>query len=90
MFLIDDLALAPARLLLWIAEQVHDAMTSELQALRAEIIAELERLNVSLEAGEVSEEAFAECERALLDRLDQVETQIQFVSGDAAEVHESD
>ncbi len=77
MLLIDDLALGPAKLLLWIARQVHDAMTGELEALRQESIAELERLNAGLEAGEISEDEFAGRERVLLDRLDHIQAQIQ-------------
>lgn len=88
MFLIDDLALAPARLLLWVAKQVHEAMNGELQALREETIAELERLNVSLEKGQISEQAFSEREQALLDRLDQIERQMQGASGDADDASE--
>lgn len=80
MFLIDDLALGPAKLLLWIARQVHDAMTVELEGLRQETITELERLNVSLEAAEISEDEFARRESLLLDRLDHIQAQIQGAS----------
>jgi hypothetical protein len=77
MFLIDDLVLGPAKFLLWIARQVDEAMTGECDAMRQEIIAELERLNATLEAGKISEDEFANRENILLDQLDHLEAQIQ-------------
>jgi hypothetical protein len=80
MFLIDDLVLGPAKFLLWIARQVDEAMTGECDAMRQEIIAELERLNATLEAGKISEDEFANRENILLDQLDHLEAQIQGAS----------
>jgi hypothetical protein len=77
MFLIDDLVLGPAKFLLWIARQVDEAMTGECEAMRQEIIVELEHLNVSLEAGKISEDEFAGRENILLDQLDHLDAQIQ-------------
>ena len=59
----------PMRGALWVAGQVHDAATAELNdpaAIRA-ALTELER---RLEAGEIDEETYEAEEEALLDRLD--------------------
>ena len=76
MFLIDDLVLSPAKFVLWIFRQVHDAAKEELGNEKQHITAELSRLHGLLEGGKISEEEFDQREQALLDRLDAVEEQI--------------
>jgi hypothetical protein len=75
MFLVDDLVLSPAKFVLWIFRQVHDAAKEELSGERQRITAELSQLHAMLEGGRLSEDEFDALERVLLDRLDALEEQ---------------
>ena len=72
MFLIDDLLLAPFRGLLWVAEQVHDAVQEERAGEADAITEELRQLYLMLERGQISEAQFDGREQQLLDRLDAI------------------
>jgi hypothetical protein len=77
MFLVDDIALAPAKFVLWIVRQVHEAAKEELNGERQRLTAQLGQLHGLLESGRVSEEEFDRRERVLLDRLDALEEQLE-------------
>jgi hypothetical protein len=81
MFLIDDLAVAPARFVLWIVRQVNEAAKEELSGERQRLTAELGQLHAMLESGRLSEDEFDVRERIVLDRLDAVE---EHLAGDGA------
>ena len=75
MFLIDDLMLSPAKFVLWIFRQVHDAAKEELSGEKQRLTAELSQLHAMLESGRLSEDEFDALERVILDRLDALEEQ---------------
>jgi hypothetical protein len=75
MFIIDDLMLSPAKFVLWIVRQVHDAAKEELSGERQRLTAELGQLHAMLEGGRLSEDEFDALERVVLDRLDALEEQ---------------
>ncbi len=81
MFLIDDLVVGPAKFVLWIVRQVHEAAREELGGERQRLTAELSQLHAMLETGRLSEDEFDARERIVLDRLDAIEDQL----GDRAE-----
>lgn len=85
MFLLDDLVLGPAKFVLWIFRQVHDAAKEELGNEKQHLTAELSRLHGLLEGGKISEEEFDRREQTLLDRLDALEEQIAADGQDARE-----
>ena len=73
MLIVDDILLFPARSILWIFREVYNAAQQEV-ASEAELIkTELRELYMMLETGRISEEEFDTREKALLDRLDQLE-----------------
>jgi Gas vesicle protein G len=76
MFLIDDLAIAPARFVLWIVRQVHEAAKEEMSGEKQRLTGELGQLHAMLESGRLSEEEFDVRERIVLDRLDALEEQL--------------
>lgn len=73
MLLIDDLILAPGRFVLWIANQVNEAVGQELDQEGERLTAELCELHRRLESGALNEEEFDARESELLDRLDELE-----------------
>jgi hypothetical protein len=76
MFLVDDLAIAPAKFVLWIVRQVHEAAKEELGGERQRLSAELSLLHSMLESGRLSEDEFDVREKIVLDRLDAIEEQL--------------
>lgn len=73
MLLIDDILLFPVRSILWIFREVHNAAQQEVASEGELIKTELRELYMMLETGRISEEEFDTREKALLDRLDQLE-----------------
>ena len=73
MLLIDDLLLAPFRGLLWVAEQVHDAVQAERAGETDAITEELRQLYLLFERGQITEAQFDAREQQLLDRLDAIQ-----------------
>lgn len=72
MLLIDDLLASPFKFVLWVMEQVHDAAQQEIREEAERIPLELAELYRMLEAGQISENQFDKRERALLNRLDEL------------------
>jgi len=70
MFIIDDLLLAPVKMSIKIAEQIRDMAENELYG-EDKIKEELLRLQLMLESGEITEEAYKEAELALMKRLEE-------------------
>jgi len=70
MFIIDDLLLSPVKMLVNIAEQIRDIAENELYG-EDKIKEELLRLQLMLEAGEITEEAYKEAELTLMKRLEE-------------------
>ncbi len=73
MLLLDDLIASPFKFVLWVMEQVHDAAQQEMREETERIPLELAELYRMLEAGQISEDEFDRRERALLDRLEQLD-----------------
>jgi hypothetical protein len=74
LFLIDNILLAPARGLLRVFREIHEAAQQE-YANEAEAIREqLAALYRMLEAGQIAEQDFDAAEGPLLDRLDALES----------------
>ena len=76
MGLLSDLLLfpitGPARGLLFIAEQIRDQVDEERRGRSGDIEDELMSLAIRYELGELTEQAYAEQESALLERLNEV------------------
>ena len=70
MFLIDSILLAPLHGVLWVAEQLHDAVSQEQERREDELKARLRELYLRLEAGQLDEREFEAREAELLDQLD--------------------
>ena len=73
MFLIDDILLAPAKGLLWVFREIHDAAQQELAGESETITAALSELYMRLETGQITEAQFDAQETTLLDRLDRLQ-----------------
>ena len=73
MLLIDDILLFPARSILWIFREVHNAALQDRASEAERITARLSDLYMMLETGKISEAEFETGEKELLDRLDQIE-----------------
>ena len=75
MFLIDDILLAPAKGVLWVFEEIHDAAQQELAGESETITAALSELYMRLETGQITEMEFDAQETVLLDRLDRLQVE---------------
>ncbi len=75
MFLIDDLLMSPAKGLLWVFKEIHDAAQQEMAGEGEAITAALSELYQKLESGRLTEAEFDAQEKVLLDRLDRLQAQ---------------
>lgn len=75
MFLIDDLLLTPAKGVLWVFKEIHDAAQLELAGEGEAVTAALSELYQNLESGQLTEAQFDAREKVLLDRLDRLQVQ---------------
>lgn len=73
MLIIDDILLFPARSILWIFREVHNAALQDRASEAERITTRLSDLYMMLETGKISEAEFEAREKELLDRLDQIE-----------------
>ena len=73
MFLVDDILLSPARGVLFIAREIHQAAQQHSEDEAQAIRTQLRDLYLMLEAKKISEADFAAREGELLDRLDALE-----------------
>ena len=75
MLLVDDILLFPARGILWIVRTVNQAAEEEIAGEADTIKAELRDLYMMLETGKISEDEYDAREKALLDRLDNAQSE---------------
>lgn len=75
MFLIDDILLAPAKGVLWVFQEIHDAAQQELAGESEAITATLSELYMRLETEQITEAEFDVQEKVLLDRLDRLQAE---------------
>ena len=75
MLIVDDILLFPARSILWIFHEIHNASQEELAHESESITAELSELYMMLETGRITESEFETQEKELLDRLDKLQDQ---------------
>jgi hypothetical protein len=75
MFLVDDILLSPAKGLLWVFREIHDAAQQELAGESEAITASLSELYMRLETEQITEAEFDAQEKVLLDRLDRLQTE---------------
>jgi BMFP domain-containing protein YqiC len=75
MFLVDDILLSPAKGLLWVFQEIHDAAQQELAGESEAITATLSELYMRLEIGQITEVEFDAQEKVLLDRLDRLQAE---------------
>lgn len=75
MIVLDTILTAPFSGLLWIFQEIHNAVEQETAGRAEAITAQLQQLYAALEKGEISDEEFDEREAVLLDRLDEIEDQ---------------
>ncbi|QXP83338.1 gas vesicle protein GvpG [Methylococcus sp. Mc7] len=75
MLVVDNLAFAPVRGLMWVFREVQKAAEQALRDEYETITSELGRLHLMLERQEISEQEFDRREKQLLDRMDELEEQ---------------
>ena len=73
MFILDDILLFPARSILWIFRELHNTVQKEIESESEAITTQLSELYMELETGKITEAEFDQSEKALLDRLDEIE-----------------
>ena len=73
MLLIDDILLSPFRGILWIFREIHNTAREELDNEPESIAQQLRNLYMQLETNAISEQEFEQHEKALLDRLEEIE-----------------
>ncbi len=84
MMMIDDILVFPFKSLLMVFREIHNAAIQELEQEGERIRLELGQLYISLETGGIDEATFDECERDLLDRLDELEARQAVSEEDAS------
>jgi len=82
MFLLDKLLTAP---LLWIAQEINEAVQKEKAGESEAITQSLSELYMRLETAKITEEEFETEEKQLLDRLDAIELRNQDVDAESNE-----
>lgn len=73
MFLVDDILLFPAKSLIWIFREIHNAALQEAAQESDAITSQLSELYMMLETGKITEAEFDAQEKVLLDRLDEIQ-----------------
>jgi ABC-type Zn2+ transport system substrate-binding protein/surface adhesin len=71
MLLIDDLFLAPVKLVVWLGNKINDVVEKELSD-EGKIKEQLMQLQMSFEMDEISEEEYNRQEKELLARLEAI------------------
>lgn len=72
MLVVDDILFFPAKSLMWIFRQIHEAVQEELKNEVDSITDQLRELYMMVETGRISEEEFEAQEEALLDLLETI------------------
>ena len=73
MFIVDDVLFFPAKSLLWIFRELHNAVQQEKVSESESLTAELSELYMMLETGRITEAEFDRREEEILDRLDEIQ-----------------
>jgi hypothetical protein len=73
--LVDDILLFPAKSLIWLFREIHNAALQEAAQESENITSQLSELYMMLETGKITEEEFDSRERILLDRLDEIQNE---------------
>ena len=81
MFLLDDILLSPLHGIFWVVRKVHDAAQQERDSEKETVTAQLTELYMRLETRQITEEEFNAQEKALLDRLDQIDKRDRDTAG---------
>jgi len=89
MFLVDDILFSPVKGINWIFKKIHELAEEELSGEADRIRDNLTELYMQLETGEITEEEFEEQEAVLLDRLDALDEEDNFI-GDADDDDDDD
>lgn len=71
-FILDDIVLAPFKLVKWIGEKIHEQAKGELTD-KSKIQEELLELQMKREMDEISEEEYQKKEAQLMERLNAIE-----------------
>ena len=80
MFLVDDILFSPVKGINWIFKKIHELAEEELSGEADRIRDNLTELYMQLETGEITEEEFEEQEAVLLDRLDALDEEDNFIA----------
>jgi hypothetical protein len=80
--IVDDILAFPARGLVWIFRELHNAVQQELATEAETITAELSRLYIILETGGITEAEFDAREKKLLDRPQDIREHGAFIEED--------
>ena len=75
MLIVDDILFSPVKSLFWIFREIYDATQQEMTNEADTITARLSELYMMLETGKITDAEFDEREKAILDRLDQIQDQ---------------
>ncbi len=75
MLLVDDILLFPAKSLIWLFREIHNAALQEAAQESENITSQLSELYMMLETGKITEEEFDSRERIFLDRLDEIQNE---------------
>jgi len=73
--IIDDILFFPVKSLFWLFREIYEATQQEITNEADSITSQLSELYMMLETGKITEAEFDEREKALLDRLDQIQGQ---------------
>ncbi|WP_165227586.1 gas vesicle protein GvpG [Aquisphaera insulae] len=73
MMLVDDVALFPFKAILKVFREIYNAAVQDLEQEGDRLRLELSQLYLGLESGAIDEVTFDDRERAILDRLDEIE-----------------
>jgi len=79
MLIADDILLFPIKGVLWVFDEIYNAVDQELDNESDAITAQLQQLYAMLEGGEITEAEFDRQETELLDRLDAVRERGGFI-----------
>lgn len=73
MFIVDDLAMAPFKGVMWLAREIQAAAERAREDELTDITRQLQDLYRQLEAGEIDDDTFDDAEESLLARMDELQ-----------------
>ncbi len=79
MLLVDDILFSPVKGINWIFKKIHELAEEELAGEADRLRENLTELYMQLETGEITEEEFEQQETVLLDRLDALDEDEDFI-----------